>query len=280
MRIHQAQNIITWAVLAGIAAFGFGIDAFPQSVSGTVQDTRGRGIGGAEVSITRTTGTVQITTGRDGSFSSSADALGGTVRITVIAKGFEEGTAEDKAPKQSPACDVRITLLKKHDRSADSPNSVECKRYTPYASAPSLKAAWNTPEGRFPSDNGAQLNMGSHFEPGGGETTSMYISGAYVFQTKPPARKAIMILVSPLPDGAVWSVSNQEVLNLTALTSATKRLDIQKDGDTDILIQSGPRSILRIHLNAHTFADTWQVKMNRATETGEIIWDDGSFGEQ
>jgi len=76
MRIHQAQNIITWAVLAGIAAFGLGIDAFPQKVSGTVKDIRGRGVTGAEVTITRTTGTVQATTDRDGYFVSIADPMG------------------------------------------------------------------------------------------------------------------------------------------------------------------------------------------------------------
>lgn len=277
---YRIQSVFTAAALTGVFVFGLSVDAFGQTVNGTVRDTRGRGIAGAEIAITRTTGTVQVTTDRDGAFSSNADAMGGAVRIAVNAKGFNEGTAEDKAPKNSPGCNVRITLLKKHDRPVDSPNSIECQHYAPYANAPSLKADWNSPDGRFPAENGASMNIGSHFEPGGGETTSMNISGAYVFQTKPPVHKAIMILVSPVPDGTIWSVSNPEVLSLTSLTSTTKRLDFEKDGETDIVIQSGSRSILRIHLNAHTFTDTWQVKMNRATDTGEVIWDDGSFGEQ
>jgi hypothetical protein len=108
----------------------------------------------------------------------------------------------------------------------------------------------------------------------------MNVNGAYVFQTSPPVHKPIMILVSTLPDGAVWSASNQEVLALTSLTATKKRLEIEKDGDADILIQNAGRPLLRIHLNAHTFSDTWQVKINRVTETGETIWQDGSFGDQ
>jgi hypothetical protein len=280
MRIHQAKNIITWAVLTGIAAFGLGTDASPQKVSGTVKDIRGRGVTGAEVTITRTTGTVQATTDREGNFVSIADPMGGTVRITVDAKGFEGGTAEDKAPKQSPECLVSITLLKKHDRPVDSPNSVECQHYTPYSSTPSLRAAWYTADGQFPPDTGALMNFGSQITSGEGKTSTMNVNGSYVFQTSPPVKKPIMILVSPLPDGAVWSAQNQEVLAVTSLTATKKRLEIGKDGDADILIQNAGRTLLRIHLNAHTFSDTWQVEINRVTETGETIWQDGSFGDQ
>jgi len=88
-----------------------------------------------------------------------------------------------------------------------------------------------------------------------------------------------MILVSPLPNGTIWTVSNQNVVNLTPLTSTTKGLEIGEDGEAEVLVQFANHAIVRIRLYVQTFNDTWQVKMNRATDTGEVIWEDGSFGE-
>jgi hypothetical protein len=197
----------------------------------------------------------------------------------VNAKGFETSAAEDKAPKNSPGCEVIVVVHKKHERASSASNSIHCRHFTPYASLLRFQATWDSPESKFASYAGQAMQMNSQYGPAG-KITSMYIGGAYVFQTSPPIRKPLKILVAALPDGATWTVSDPDVVNLSPLASTQQRLEIGKDGDSDIIVQLATRTLLRIHLTAQTFSDTWQVRLHRATDTGEVIWEDGSYGEQ
>ena len=67
---------------------------------------------------------------------------------------------------------------------------------------------------------------------------------------------------------------------LTKVDSTEGRIEFAKEGDAELTlfvpgVADSGEVLLRVHLNAHTFNDTWQVVATRVTEDGEIIDMDG-----
>ncbi len=289
-------------------ALAFSGAAHCQSVSGVVQDVNGKTVRNAEVFIERTgNDNVRLSTNSVGEYSSPVapvtvvntrwgtttsggepftTAAGGVqVRITVTGRGFQPAVIAAAVPEGTPSCKADVTLFKKGQQKAGSNAGVlACTNPpppAPYATMLTFRFGLGVTGPAFMDlQPGLTMQM-NKIMSGGASYSSIFINGNYALQVTPPTRQPVWIDVPDAPGMASWTLSNPDVAVLTKVNPIEGRIEFAQDGDAELTLlapdaANGGPVLLRVHLNAQTFNDTWQIKATRVTETGEMIDMNGS----
>jgi ankyrin repeat protein len=228
-------------------------------VQGLVRDARGLPLPNAEVVVDHAQKSLRASTTRSGEYSVSVPTAGGLVRVTVSGWKFEPVSAETEAPEGSPSCKADFVLLTKSQQKMRSqPAQVVCQAPAPYASMLAFQAA-------------LECNNAT----GRGKCSGMFLFGSFVLQMSPAARLPVDVRVSGAPADAFWVLSNPEVAVLVKIQPEAARIEFATDGATDLVVQTAARVLLRVHLQAGSSPDMWQVTASRVTEKGERIDMDG-----
>jgi len=266
--------LFTLVFLANSAAFGQ-TSSGPTKVHGFVHDGNGGAVRNAQVQVQSGGGIDFFTTDAAGEFVGQVSVAGSRIRVQATAKGYRIAFVDASVEKESPGCEASLVLAKGRKQVAP-PGSLICRE--PVPSFANFDAALGDQDFSPPSAGNMLFSQSAHYAPGAAKVSTMWIGGAYVFQTSPPTPQPVRIRVAAASILATWTLSNPEVAYLLKINSTVARIDFLHDGDTTLTIVDGGQT-LRIRLIAGTIPAeaTWQAKVFRVDESGKMIDSEGNI---